>query len=375
MSFLIPSLAAVFLPVLALGPVPRHIAFIMDGNRRWATSHQTDIRTGHFSGFQALKRVLESCLALEGLECITVYAFAIDNFKRSREEVDALMDLASSRLIELASHGQVIARHCVRVRIIGRIELLPDHVQAAVRKVEDMTKDNDKALLNICIPYASRDEMAAAVRSTLADRLERRLQDAQQPLHHIPNGNGSLQRPPTDASSSSSSSFSSSYDLINSPPSAQDPISPTELDEHMMFTHSPPLDLLVRTSGVRRLSDFMLWQASNANTTLCFVDCYWPQFGLRHLVPILLNYQRAVWARDRQRDGRVGASRRVPGLRDLSAAAAADSGEGGTRASSHRRQSRSTKSRRPRPFVLLLFVASLLLLASHLLFGLHWTRR
>ncbi|KAE8229564.1 hypothetical protein CF326_g5465 [Tilletia indica] len=346
MSFLIPSIASFLLPVLALGPVPRHIAFIMDGNRRWATSHNTSIRTGHFSGFQALKRVLESCLALEGLECISVYAFAIDNFKRSREEVDALMDLASTRLIELASHGQVIAKHCVRVRIIGRTELLPDHVLAAVRKVEDMTKDNDKALLNICIPYASRDEMASAVRSTLTDRLDQRLHSTNNPLPLHSNGNGVS--------------------------SSQDAITPEEINDHMLFTHSPPLDLLVRTSGVRRLSDFMLWQASSSNTQLCFVDVYWPQFGLRHLIPILLNYQRAVWAMSRQEGGKVGASRRVGGVTSLSVAA---EGEVGERAAvSHRRQ-RIAKGRSPRPFVLLLFIASLVLLVAHLAYGLHWVRR
>ncbi|KAK0558975.1 cis-prenyltransferase [Tilletia horrida] len=306
MAFLIPSIASFLLPVLALGPVPRHIAFIMDGNRRWATTHRTSIRSGHVSGFEALKRVLESCLALEGLECITVYAFAIDNFKRSREEVDALMDLASTRLLELASHGQIIAKHCVRVRIIGRTELLPAHVQEAVHKIESLTKDNNKALLNICIPYAARDEMAAAVRSSLIDRLDARIAqheaEQQQQRASLPNGH----------TSSPSSSCSS--------------ITPAELDEHLMFTHSPPLDLLVRTSGVRRLSDFMLHQCAAHNTHLSFVDCYWPQFGLRHLVPILLNYQRAVWAGRRQAVGRVGASRRVA-LPSVNSAAAAEGTE------------------------------------------------
>ncbi|KAE8237482.1 hypothetical protein A4X13_0g8770, partial [Tilletia indica] len=143
---------------------------------------------------------------------------------------------------------------------------------------------------------------------------------------------------------------------------------PEELNDHMLFTHSPPLDLLVRTSGVRRLSDFMLWQASSSNTQLCFVDVYWPQFGLRHLIPILLNYQRAVWARSRQEGGKVG-GRRVGGVASLSVAA---EGEVGERAAvSHRRQ-RIAKGRSPRPFVLLLFIASLVLLVAHLAYGLHW---
>ncbi|KAK0555976.1 cis-prenyltransferase [Tilletia horrida] len=307
MSFLVPTLASFVLPILALGPVPRHIAFIMDGNRRWATSHKTSIKSGHVSGFEALKRVLESCLALEGLECISVYAFAIDNFKRTQEEVDALMELASDRLIELASHGQIIAKHCVRIRIIGRTELLPAHVQEAVRKVEDLTRENNKALLNICIPYAARDEMAAAVRSTLTARMDQLLNDesesaSQHQDAHEPLMNGHSQHHQQNGTAPHSSSHSQS--------SIYDPITAEELDRHMMFAHTPPLDLLVRTSGVRRLSDFMLWQC-NTNTQLCFVDCYWPQFGLRHLIPILLNYQRAVWARAHQQMGRPGASRRI----------------------------------------------------------------
>ncbi|KAL9931492.1 hypothetical protein V8E36_009657 [Tilletia maclaganii] len=355
MSFLIPTLASFLLPALALGPVPRHIAFIMDGNRRWATSHKTSIRSGHASGFEALKRVLESCLALDGLECITVYAFAIDNFKRSQEEVDALMELASSRLLELASHRQIIAKHCVRIRIIGRTDLLPAHVQAAVHKVESITKNNDKALLNICIPYAARDEMAAAVRSTLHNHLHSRLRS----LAHDDDECEHDDWPP--------------------PPSEE--TLEQLLNERMMFTHSPPLDLIVRTSGVQRLSDFMLHQASRDNAQLGFVDCYWPQFGLRHLVPLLLDYQRGVWAGRRQSLGRVGASRRVgaiagAGGRTVEEEPGRIRSKGTQLAASGKGLRARIRRRAPTPFVVLIFLASLLLLLARIVYELQlFTRR
>lgn len=212
------------LALLSLGPVPRHIAFIMDGNRRWASEQRVPlpVRAGHISGFGALKTVLEACLELRGLDTVTVYAFAIDNFKRSEEEVQALMELAKRNLMELAGHGELLARHSVRLRIIGRRELLPPDVRAAVERVEEVTRRNQRATLNVCIPYASRDEMAGAVRELVADTL-------------------SSPRPPADADAG---------------------VTREALEARMMLAHSPPVDVLVRTSGVYRLSDFMLWQVS-----------------------------------------------------------------------------------------------------------------
>ena len=92
---------------LSMGPLPRHIAFIMDGNRRWSRANGVRVPEGHKMGFEALRRVLELCMALEGIYMVTVYAFAIDNFKRDREEVSALMELAKTRLLELYDHGYV----------------------------------------------------------------------------------------------------------------------------------------------------------------------------------------------------------------------------------------------------------------------------
>lgn len=101
----LPSLTSLLLGLLSLGPVPKHIAFVMDGNRRWARERKASVSDGHRTGFGALKRVLDLCLGLKGLECVTVYAFAIDNFKRDQGEVKALMEIAKAGVMELIGHG------------------------------------------------------------------------------------------------------------------------------------------------------------------------------------------------------------------------------------------------------------------------------
>ncbi|PWN18917.1 Undecaprenyl diphosphate synthase [Microstroma glucosiphilum] len=274
---------AFLLSVLALGPLPRHVAFIMDGNRRWARSLNSRIEakqqqqerqgsaegqktpSGHQSGFQALKRVLDLCLQLKAIEHVTVYAFAIDNFKRKAEEVDELMALARSSLIELAGHGELLARHQARLRVVGRVHLLPPDVQEAVRRVEDLTRDNKGPTLNICIPYSSRDEMAGAVRS----RVEAKMR-AQRPQ-----ANGHCHSPNEAEEEDDDAAMATELEA---------------LDKEMLLAHSPPVDVMVRTSGVHRLSDFMLWQIT-PSTTMHFVPTYWPVFGMRDMLPILLDWQ------------------------------------------------------------------------------------
>ncbi|KAF8684738.1 hypothetical protein AX14_004116, partial [Amanita brunnescens Koide BX004] len=172
-------------------------------------------------------QILELCLRL-GVKCVSVYAFSIENFKRSKEEVDALMNLAEGKMEELCRHGDLLDKYGVRLNVIGKTELLPDSVRRAAQKAERMTRHNTRAILNLCMPYTARDEIATAVQSAVHEALLARL-------------------PP-------------------SPPSLDDPPRITEHDisSHLMITQagSPPLDVLVRTSGVKRLSDFMLWQAS-----------------------------------------------------------------------------------------------------------------
>ncbi|KIY49689.1 Di-trans-poly-cis-decaprenylcistransferase [Fistulina hepatica ATCC 64428] len=248
-SYAAEKLKSLILTILAAGPIPKHVAFIMDGNRRYARSHNIRVPLGHESGFMALRQVLEVCLRLN-IRCVSVYAFAIENFKRPEDEIDALMDLAEHRLVELCSHGDLLEQYGVRLNVVGCTSLLPERVQVVIRKAEKMTQDGDKAILNLCMPYASRDEIATAVESAI-------------------NSVDGDPRPTI------------TEDMIHAHlPSVQ--------------AGSPPLDILVRTSGVKRLSDYMLWQCCE-NTQIHFSSVYWPDYGLWDFLPVLLDYQRKVW--------------------------------------------------------------------------------
>ncbi|KAH6886721.1 Decaprenyl diphosphate synthase-like protein [Coprinopsis sp. MPI-PUGE-AT-0042] len=237
------------LNVLASGPIPRHVAFVMDGNRRYARRNHKKVQQGHSDGFLALRRVLEVCLKLN-IKCVSAYAFSIENFKRSAEEVEALMGMAEEKLVELCDHGDLLDQYGVRLNVIGRTNLLPESVRAAVKKAEDMTRNNNRAILNLCMPYTSRDEMVQSVEACVRHAVE--------------------------------------SDRV---------ISEKDIDDNLLTSlrNSPPLDVLIRTSGVKRLSDFLLWQCCE-NTQIQYTDTYWPDFGLFELIPILLDYQRKVWS-------------------------------------------------------------------------------
>ncbi|KAJ8475428.1 hypothetical protein ONZ45_g15615 [Pleurotus djamor] len=243
----------VLLKVLAAGPIPQHIGFVMDGNRRYARMNQKLTREGHWDGYETLRKMLEVCYHLN-VKCVSAYAFSIENFKRDPAEVSALMDLAEQKLRELCSHGNLLEEYGVRLNVVGRKDLLPERVQAAAREAEEITKHNSRAILNLCMPYTSRDEMTTAVESTVRKAV-----------------NGELD---------------------------PDAITEKDIDAQMLtsLAGSPPLDILIRTSGVKRLSDFMLWQCCD-DTQLQFTPTYWPDFGLLDFVPIILDFQRKVWAR------------------------------------------------------------------------------
>ncbi|KAM5534091.1 hypothetical protein V8D89_012272 [Ganoderma adspersum] len=236
--------------VLSAGPIPKHVAFILDGNRRYARSKHRQIREGHYEGFCALRKMLEFCMNL-GVRCVSAYVFSIENFKRSPEEVQALMDLAEEKLLEFAQQGEILDKYGIRLVIVGRWELLPERVQIAAQKALERTKDNTNAVFNMCFPYTSREEIMNAVQQTIRERLEDE--------------------------------------------SLDEKITVDDLEAHLRTAGSPPLDILIRTSGVKRLSDYMLWQCSD-DTQIQFSDKYWPDFGFWDFIPIILDYQRKVWA-------------------------------------------------------------------------------
>eukprot|EP01137_Pigoraptor_chileana_P006056 Opistho-2@49960 len=233
--------------VLRAGRIPRHVAFIMDGNRRYAQKVHVDKARGHALGFDKLEETLELCLDL-GVQIVTVYAFSIENFKRSKDEVDALMMLAKDKFVKLAEHSDVIARHGVSIRVLGDVAMLPLDVQEAVARAVTMSKCNNRAVLNVCFPYTSRHEITLAARDIAKGVAA-----------------GAIECSDVDGAL---------------------------LSRCLYTADSPDPDLLVRTSGESRLSDFLLWQTTYS--CVDFLDVLWPEFSLRHLFLSVLHYQRAA---------------------------------------------------------------------------------
>lgn len=280
------------------------------------------------------------------MKVVTIYAFSIENFKRSKFEVDSLMEMARVKLAQMAQHGELLDRYGAQVRILGRLDLLRPDVLAAVTKAVDMTADNGDRVLNICFPYTSRDEITGAVRDTVAEysqpldptraasagqrtpfsethiALNIRAQNhkAEDSNSDVDSSSESLSQGEDGAPKSdrlnkvyeSGSSFSSSTTLhlgghqeatngktavsnetgralFKSP----ETITRQTLSNHLFTKDTPPLDLLVRTSGVERLSDFMLWQC-HEDTEIVFLDVLWPEFDLWQFLPVLLGWQRRI---------------------------------------------------------------------------------
>lgn len=231
--------------VLKAGPVPRHVAFIMDGNRRFARKNSMDCVQGHIMGFDKLSETLEWCNNI-GIQEVTVYAFSIENFKRSQQEVDGLMELARQKFARLNEEKENLNKYGVCIRVLGNLSLLPQDVQECIAEAVTMTKHNNRAVLNVCFAYTSRDEIANAMRE-MADGVER----------------GILR---------------------------ESDISEGLLEKCLYTCKSPNPDILVRTSGEVRLSDFLLWQTTHS--CLSFMRVLWPEFSIWHLYAGVLHYQR-----------------------------------------------------------------------------------
>lgn len=265
------------------------------------------------------------------MKVVTVYAFSIENFKRSKYEVDALMEMAKVKLSQLAQHGDLLDRYGASVRVLGQRELLKPDVIEAMDRAVGMTRHNKQAILNVCFPYTSHDEITTAIRDTVID-YSRPLPSQHRPFseshitHTIRSRHLSAatlkvrsRSPSSSANSDTEDSLSSSTTLHpDSPPDEPllledkdievkhremypDPetITSEVLNDHMFTADLPPLDLLVRTSGVERLSDFMLWQC-HQDTEIVFLRCLWPEFDLWTFLPVLVEWQ---WKRRKAGEG------------------------------------------------------------------------
>nr|AWK98403.1 dehydrodolichyl diphosphate synthase 1 [Tripterygium wilfordii] len=261
--------------ILSVGPVPTHIAFIMDGNRRYAKKQNLDGGAGHRIGFLALTSMLKYCYEL-GVRYVTIYAFSIDNFKRSPEEVQSLMDLMQEKIEGLIEKESIVNRYGVRVYFIGNLKLLTEPVRFAAERAMLATAKNSKAILSICVAYTSTNEIVHGVQKACEEKYDEiRVLNASR----------------------------TGYGLIELRGSEQDEreqlIKLTDIEKNMYMAFAPEPDIIIRTSGETRLSNFLLWQS--AHCYLYSPSVLWPEFGFRHFLWAILNFQRNQFYMDKRK--------------------------------------------------------------------------
>lgn len=221
--------------------MPIHIAIIMDGNRRWAKKQGKPAAFGHKEGAKTLEKIVRYANKI-GLQYITVYAFSTENWKRTEEEVSALMGLLKNYLDDYAKRANT---ENIKVNIIGNIDTLPDNIQNSMRECMKRTKDNTGITFNIAFNYGSRAEIEDAIK-TISQKVEK--------------GEMSVEE-----------------------------ITEETIADHLYTKGQPDPDLLIRTSGELRLSNFLLWQL--AYTEFLFLDKYWPDFTEEDLEQAILLFQ------------------------------------------------------------------------------------
>uniref|UniRef100_A0A1J3ILG5 Alkyl transferase n=1 Tax=Noccaea caerulescens TaxID=107243 RepID=A0A1J3ILG5_NOCCA len=249
--------------VISMGPLPNHLAFIMDGNRRYAKKCGLVDGSGHKAGFSALMSMLQYCYEL-GVKYVTIYAFSIDNFRRRPEEVQSLMDLLLEKINSLLEKESIVHEYGMRVYFIGNFALLSDQVRAATEEVMKATAKNSRLVLLVCIAYNSTDEIVQAVKKTCMNKSEE--------------ASGSYKHEDREGMDMEKKQEERRIQLV-------------DIEENMQMGVAPNPDILIRSSGETRLSNFLLWQTGNSQ--LFSPDALWPEIGLRHLVWAILNFQRS----------------------------------------------------------------------------------
>ena len=222
--------------------LPQHIAIIMDGNGRWAKQHAMGRIRGHKKGAQAVRTTVTACREI-GIQYLTLFAFSSENWGRPNEEVNALMSLLEDYLDKEAS---TLQKQEIMLTTIGNIERLYPPVKEKLLEVKKLTEHNDKMVLNLALSYGSRDEIIFAIKKMISD-----------------NRKGKL-------------------DI--------DDIDEDTVGRYLYTSNIPDPDLLIRTSGEYRISNFLLWQL--AYTELYFTDVLWPDFKKDDLLKAIAVYQR-----------------------------------------------------------------------------------
>ena len=222
--------------------LPKHLAIIMDGNGRWAKKHGLFRTLGHESGTKSVKKIIEACANL-GIENLTLYAFSTENWNRPKVEVEALMKVLVNSLIK---ELPTLEKNSIKMNAIGNLEKLPAKAQKELQDVINKTAGNTKLVLTLALSYGSREELVNAVKN-ISDKVKNNIISV-------------------------------------------DKIDDSVINEHLYTHNLPDVDLLIRTSGEHRISNFLLWQIAYAE--LYFTDILWPDFKENDLYEAILSYQK-----------------------------------------------------------------------------------
>ena len=217
-----------------LNNIPQHIAIIMDGNGRWANERGKERSYGHQAGVEAVRRITSECSNL-GVKYLTLYTFSTENWGRPADEIAALMGLVLTSL-----EDEIFMKNNVRFRVIGDVKRLPDVVQQKLRETEEHTANNDHMTMIIALSYSSRWEITEAVRQIVEEGVQDITEDT--------------------------------------------------IRQHLATSFMPDPDLLIRTGGELRISNYLLWQI--AYSELYFCDTYWPDFNEAELHKAIESYQK-----------------------------------------------------------------------------------
>jgi undecaprenyl diphosphate synthase len=217
---------------------PIHLGFILDGNRRWARQRGLPEIAGHMAGYRALKKVLFSCFD-EGVRYVSIYAFSAENWKRDKVEVSGLMQLA---LQAVAKDLKTLVKKNIKVRFLGRREGLSPEVLAAVNKAETATEHLTGGILAVCFNYGGQQELVDAAKSCLADGLQ------------------------------------------------PEEVTEEAIAQRLYHPEVPPIDMVIRTSGEQRISNFMTWRT--VYSEFLFLEKYWPDMTKDDVTAIIEEYNR-----------------------------------------------------------------------------------
>lgn len=223
-----------------------HIAIILDGNRRWASENDLNPWLGHKRGAETVEQLLDWCEKLD-VKFLTLYTFSTENFRRSPQEIEEIMRIAEEKFSKLLTDER-IHRNKVHVKVIGRVNLLPDSLRQLIAEVEKATANYDKQFLNFAFAYGGRAEIVDAAKM-IAEKVK----------------NGELRL---------------------------DDVDENTFEKYLYTAHMPKQDpdVIIRTSGEERLSGFLLWQS--AYSELAFLDVYWPDFRLIDLLRVIRTFQK-----------------------------------------------------------------------------------